>query len=54
MKYPVMDHYLNWRLKELVKEGKLEVRGEMKSLKITKSGSLAAGRTEAPAAEENA
>lgn len=33
MKYPVMDHFLNWRLKELVREEKLESRGELKSLK---------------------
>lgn len=55
MKYPVMDHFLNWRLKELVKEGKLEARGELKSLKdyeIRQPGGP--GEPEAPAAAENA
>lgn len=55
LKYPVMDHYLNWRLKELVKEGKLEARGELKSLKdyeIRQPGGPA--EAEAPAAAENA
>lgn len=55
MKYPVMDHYLNWRLKELVKEEKLEARGELKSLKdyeIRLPGG--GGESEAPEAAENA
>ncbi|MGX5816772.1 DUF1835 domain-containing protein [Chitinophaga lutea] len=30
-KYPVQDHFLNWRLKELVKDGQLESRGELKT-----------------------
>lgn len=33
MKYPVMDQYLGWRVKELVKQGKLESRGELKTSK---------------------
>lgn len=32
-KYPVMDQYLNWRLKELAREEKLEARGELKTMK---------------------
>ncbi|RPE05919.1 DUF1835 domain-containing protein [Chitinophaga lutea] len=32
-KYPVMDQYLNWRLKEMVREGKIEARGELKTMK---------------------
>ncbi|WP_343689112.1 DUF1835 domain-containing protein [Chitinophaga sp.] len=33
MKYPVMDQYLGWRVKELVKQGKLESKGELKTSK---------------------
>jgi len=33
MKYPVMDQYLGWRVKELVKLGKLESKGELKTSK---------------------
>lgn len=33
MKYPVMDQYLGWRVKELVKQGKLESKGELKASK---------------------
>ena len=32
-KYPVMEQYLNWRLKELLREGKVEARGELKGMK---------------------
>jgi hypothetical protein len=32
-KYPVMDQYLGWRLKELIKQGKLESKGELKTIK---------------------
>jgi hypothetical protein len=32
-KYPVMDQYLSWRLKELIKEGKIESRGELKTMR---------------------
>lgn len=30
-KYPVMEQYLAWRLKELIREGKLESKGELKT-----------------------
>ncbi|WPV64339.1 DUF1835 domain-containing protein [Chitinophaga sp. LS1] len=33
MKYPIMDQYLGWRMKELVKQGKLESKGELKASK---------------------
>ncbi|SEN07544.1 Protein of unknown function [Chitinophaga rupis] len=33
LKYPVLDQYLAWRLKELIKEGQLESRGELKTMK---------------------
>lgn len=33
LKYPVMDQFLGWRLKELIKQGKLESRGELKTIK---------------------
>lgn len=33
LKYPVMDLYLGWRLKELIKQGKLESRGELKTIR---------------------
>lgn len=33
LKYPVMDQFLGWRLKELIKENKLESRGELKTIK---------------------
>lgn len=32
-KYPVMEQYLNWRLKELAREEKIEVRGDLKTMK---------------------
>ncbi|WP_295123068.1 DUF1835 domain-containing protein [uncultured Chitinophaga sp.] len=32
-KYPVMDQFLCWRLKELVKQDKLQARGELKTMK---------------------
>ena len=57
MKYPVMDHYLNWRLKELVKEGKLEARGELKTLKdyeIRQPGGGGESEAAAPETAENA
>jgi hypothetical protein len=31
LKYPVLDQYLGWRVKELVKQEKLESRGELKT-----------------------
>ncbi|RBL91532.1 DUF1835 domain-containing protein [Chitinophaga flava] len=33
LKYPVMDQFLGWRLKELVKEGKVESKGELKTIR---------------------
>lgn len=33
LKYPVMDQFLGWRVKEQVKLGKLESRGELKTIK---------------------
>ncbi|WP_160712761.1 DUF1835 domain-containing protein [Chitinophaga solisilvae] len=32
-KYPVMDQFLGWRLKELIKEGKVESRGDLKTIR---------------------
>jgi hypothetical protein len=33
MKFPVPEQFLGWRLKELIKEEKLESRGELKTVK---------------------
>ncbi|RFS26497.1 DUF1835 domain-containing protein [Chitinophaga silvatica] len=33
LKYPVMDQFLGWRLKELIKEEKLQSRGELKTIR---------------------
>ncbi|MBC9929585.1 DUF1835 domain-containing protein [Chitinophaga qingshengii] len=33
LKYPVMDQFLGWRLKELVKEGKVESKGDLKTIR---------------------
>ncbi|WP_143310490.1 DUF1835 domain-containing protein [Chitinophaga vietnamensis] len=33
LKYAVMDQFLGWRLKELIREGKLESRGELKTIR---------------------
>ncbi|HVI46657.1 MAG TPA: DUF1835 domain-containing protein [Chitinophaga sp.] len=33
LKYPVMDQFLGWRLKELVREGRLESKGELKTIR---------------------
>ncbi|HWV69921.1 DUF1835 domain-containing protein [Chitinophaga sp.] len=33
LKYPVMDQFLGWRLKELIREGKLESRGDLKTIR---------------------
>lgn len=32
-KYPVMDQFLSWRMKELIKEGKIESKGELKTMR---------------------
>ncbi|WP_291906283.1 DUF1835 domain-containing protein [Chitinophaga sp. CB10] len=54
LKYPVMDQFLAWRLKELVKEGKLESRGELKTLRdfeVKQPGGEPAAAEAAPAVE---
>ncbi|CAL1517627.1 DUF1835 domain-containing protein [Chitinophaga sp. MM2321] len=33
LKYPVMDQFMGWRLKELIREGKLESKGELKTIR---------------------
>jgi hypothetical protein len=33
LKYPVLDQFLGWRLKELIKQGKLESKGELKTIR---------------------
>lgn len=33
LKYPVLDQFLGWRLKELIKQEKLESRGELKTIR---------------------
>lgn len=33
LKYPVMDQFLGWRLKELIKQGKAESKGELKTIR---------------------
>ncbi|ATL48553.1 hypothetical protein COR50_16055 [Chitinophaga caeni] len=33
LKFPITDIFLNWRMKELVKEGQLEHKGELKSMR---------------------
>lgn len=33
LKYPVMDQFLGWRLKELIKQGKIESKGELKTIR---------------------
>jgi hypothetical protein len=33
LKYPVMDQFLGWRLKELIRQEKLESRGELKTIR---------------------
>jgi len=33
LKYPVMDQYLGWRLKDLIKQGKIESKGELKTIR---------------------
>jgi len=48
LKYPVLDQYLAWRLKELIKEGQLESRGELKTMKDFEV-KLPGGGEEAPA-----
>jgi hypothetical protein len=33
LKYPVMDQFLGWRLKDLIKQGKIESKGELKTIR---------------------
>ena len=33
LKYPVMDQFLGWRLKELIRQGKIESKGELKTIR---------------------
>ncbi|SFD50180.1 Protein of unknown function [Chitinophaga sp. CF118] len=33
LKYPVMDQFLGWRLKELIKQEKIESKGELKTIR---------------------
>ncbi|MGN7723442.1 DUF1835 domain-containing protein [Chitinophaga sp. 22620] len=51
-KYPVMDQFLNWRLKELIKEEKLEYKGELKTMRDYEIKLPGGGSDTAPA--ENA
>lgn len=53
-KYPVMDQYLSWRLKELIKEGKVESKGELKTMRDFEVKLPGGGAEAAPASEENA
>ncbi len=32
-KYPVMEQFLNWRIKELIREGKVEHKGELRTMR---------------------
>ncbi|QEH42772.1 DUF1835 domain-containing protein [Chitinophaga sp. XS-30] len=50
-KYPVMDQYLSWRLKELIREGKVESRGELKTMRDFEVKLPGGGET--PPAAEN-
>ncbi|SIN85896.1 DUF1835 domain-containing protein [Chitinophaga niabensis] len=54
-KYPVMDQFLSWRIKELIKEGKIESKGELKTMRDFEV-KLPGGSAEAAAASpvENA
>lgn len=53
-KYPVMDQFLSWRIKELIKEGKIESKGELKTMRDFEI-KLPGGAAEATAAPvENA
>lgn len=54
-KYPVMDQFLSWRIKELIKEGKIESKGELKTMRDFEV-KLPGGSAEATAASpvENA
>lgn len=52
-KYPVMDQYLSWRLKELIREGRIESRGELKTMRDFEV-KLPGGGEEETVPEENA
>ncbi|MRG44055.1 DUF1835 domain-containing protein [Chitinophaga sp. SYP-B3965] len=49
-KYPVMDQFLSWRIKELIKEGKIESKGELKTMRDFEI-KLPGGSSEATPAE---
>ena len=51
-KYPVMDQFLNWRLKELIRDEKLEHKGELKTMRDYEIKLPGGGNDAAPA--ENA
>lgn len=51
-KYPVMDQFLSWRIKELIKEGKIESKGELKTMRDFEVKLPGGGAEAAPA--ENA
>lgn len=51
-KYPVMDQFLNWRLKELIRDEKLEYKGELKTMRDYEIKLPGGGNDAAPA--ENA
>lgn len=56
LKFPVPELFLAWRLKELIREEKLESRGELKTVKdfeVKQPGGTEGGETaESPAAEQ--
>lgn len=54
LKYPVMDQYLAWRLKELIREEKAESRGELKTMRDFEVKLPGGGEEEAAPPEENA
>lgn len=54
LKYPVMDQFLGWRLKELIREGKLESRGDLKTIRdfeVKQPGETIEETTENPTTE---
>lgn len=53
-KYPVMDQFLSWRLKELIKEGKIESKGELKTMRDFEIKLPGGGAEAAAAPVENA
>ena len=53
LKFPVAEHFLGWRVKELVKAGTLESKGELKALKDFEVFLPGMGGAAPVAAEEN-